>query len=85
MMGSCSHRLRLSRVCLYPVKSCGALEAESWPLDCRGLRYDRGWMVVSDLGTALTQKHEPRMCLVKPRVDEGRGLLTLTCRGKHVQ
>ncbi|XP_054266776.1 molybdenum cofactor sulfurase 2 isoform X2 [Macrosteles quadrilineatus] len=73
--------LRVTRVCLYPVKSCGALEVDSWPLDHRGLRYDRGWMVISDLGTALTQKHEPRMCLIRPLIDEEQGLMTLTFKG----
>lgn len=77
-----SASMTVSQVCLYPVKSCGALSVDSWPLDDRGLLYDRCWMVVTDLGVALTQKQETRLCLIKPLIDLQKGVLTLTFEGE---
>ncbi|XP_014670764.1 PREDICTED: molybdenum cofactor sulfurase-like isoform X2 [Priapulus caudatus] len=70
--------LRLSRIFLYPVKSCGSLEVHEWKLSERGLLYDRQWMVVTDAGIVLTQKRESRLCLIKPRLDLLAGVLWLT-------
>ncbi|XP_065337398.1 molybdenum cofactor sulfurase 2 isoform X1 [Cloeon dipterum] len=72
---------RLSRLFLYPVKSCGAQEVQSWPLDHKGLVGDRGWMVATDASTPLTQKTCPRMCLVKPTLDLENNVLHLSFPG----
>ncbi|KAF4516890.1 hypothetical protein B566_EDAN011235 [Ephemera danica] len=68
----------LCRLFLYPVKSCGAQDVQSWPLDSRGLVGDRAWMIATDAGVALTQKHQPRMCLIKPNLDLVKGTLTIS-------
>ena len=63
--GAAATPLVLSALRLFPIKSCGALEVESWELDERGLLYDRAWMVLGGSGACLTQKQHPRMCLVR--------------------
>lgn len=66
----------LKAIHIYPIKSCGAFTATKWPLTLRGLKYDREWLIVRDTGVALTQKQEPKMCLIKPIITDK--YLTLT-------
>ncbi|XP_014203727.1 molybdenum cofactor sulfurase 3 [Copidosoma floridanum] len=61
---------RLAKIFIYPIKSCGAYEVQdSWKLTSKGLLYDREWMIVTSAGVSLTQKHEVRLCLIKPVID----------------
>uniref|UniRef100_A0A8C9W8I4 Molybdenum cofactor sulfurase n=1 Tax=Scleropages formosus TaxID=113540 RepID=A0A8C9W8I4_SCLFO len=57
-----------NRIFLYPIKSCAAMEVDHWPLGPLGLQYDRLWMVVNINGVCMSQKQEPRLCLIKPTV-----------------
>ncbi|XP_061178018.1 molybdenum cofactor sulfurase-like [Saccostrea echinata] len=68
---------RLTNICLYPVKSCAAFTVLEWDIGSKGLLYDREWMIVSDNGVAISQKREPRLCLIKPSIDLLKGTLTL--------
>lgn len=78
-----SSRPRLQVICVYPVKSCRAYKVtDSWPVGPKGLLYDREWMVVSLSGAALTQKHDPGLCKIRPRVDLKRGVLVLSFSGR---
>ncbi|XP_054728381.1 molybdenum cofactor sulfurase [Anastrepha obliqua] len=75
-----SQRLRpqLKRICIYPIKSCGAFEvASAWQLTSCGFKYDRTWMIVDVNGMAITQKHFTRLCLIKPIVKLKEGVLEL--------
>ena len=38
--------IRISALCVYPVKSCGAIHASEWPLGPRGFLFDREWSIV---------------------------------------
>ncbi|KAJ8401430.1 hypothetical protein AAFF_G00383490 [Aldrovandia affinis] len=58
----------LTNIFLYPIKSCAALEVSEWPLGPHGLLYDRVWMVVNINGVCLSQKQEPRLCLICPQI-----------------
>lgn len=31
--------------------------------------YDRNWVIVNEAGAALTQKREPKLCMIRPRID----------------
>jgi len=75
---------RLSRLFLYPVKSCGGQEVQSWPLDHRGLVGDRCWMVATDALTPLTQKSCTRMCLIRPTLNLQTEKLTLSFPGEDL-
>ncbi|XP_055018901.1 molybdenum cofactor sulfurase [Boleophthalmus pectinirostris] len=71
----------LTNIYIYPVKSCGAFEVQQWPLGDRGLLFDRGWMVVNVNGVCLSQKREPRLCLIKPEIQLSRNQLQLNATG----
>uniref|UniRef100_A0A665TYM0 Molybdenum cofactor sulfurase n=1 Tax=Echeneis naucrates TaxID=173247 RepID=A0A665TYM0_ECHNA len=56
---------KLTNIYIYPIKSCAAYEVHDWLLGPLGLLYDRGWMVVNENGVCLSQKREPRLCLIQ--------------------
>ncbi len=58
----------ISRLYVYPVKSCGGVQVKEVLLTETGLEFDRAWMVVDASGRFLTQRELPRMALVKPQL-----------------
>ncbi|XP_031727891.1 molybdenum cofactor sulfurase isoform X2 [Anarrhichthys ocellatus] len=78
-----SHRgaYTLTNIYIYPIKSCGAYEVHDWPVGPLGLLYDRSWMVVNGNGVCLSQKREPRLCLVRPQVHLPSNKLLLQASG----
>lgn len=67
----------VTNICLYPVKSCGAFEVRDWEICDTGLKFDREWMIVSESGVTVSQKREPKLCLIKPQIDLVRKCLIL--------
>ncbi|XP_024894465.1 molybdenum cofactor sulfurase isoform X2 [Pteropus alecto] len=66
---------------LYPIKSCAAFEVTRWPLEKQGLLYDRSWMVVNHNGICLSQKQEPRLCLIQPFIDLQQRIMVIKAKG----
>ena len=58
----------ISRLFVYPVKSCAGVEVKEALLIDTGFELDRAWMVVDAHGVFLTQRELPRMALVKPQL-----------------
>ncbi|MEO6018099.1 MAG: MOSC N-terminal beta barrel domain-containing protein [Polaromonas sp.] len=58
----------ISRLFVYPVKSCAGVEVQEALLIDTGLEFDRAWMVVDEHGSFLTQRELPRMALIKPQL-----------------
>ena len=58
----------ISRLYVYPVKSCAGVQVREALLTETGLEFDRAWMVVDAAGRFLTQRELPRMALVKPQL-----------------
>ncbi|XP_071100767.1 molybdenum cofactor sulfurase-like [Haliotis cracherodii] len=79
VLEKCSDASRfLTKICLYPVKSCAAFQVSEWDVGPRGLLYDREWMIVSESGVTLGQKREPKLCLLQPSIDRLSNTLTLS-------
>lgn len=55
-----------------------------WEVGERGFLYDRQWMIVAESGICLTQKREPRLCLIKPTLDLPHDVLSVTAPGTSV-
>jgi uncharacterized protein YcbX len=53
---------------VYPIKSCRGLDLSSVGFDALGPHYDRRLMVVDENGRFVTQREEPRMALITPRL-----------------
>ncbi|XP_047022570.1 molybdenum cofactor sulfurase isoform X1 [Helicoverpa zea] len=76
--------ITIKEAAVFPIKSCGAFKIRtSWRIGPKGFEYDREWMIVKDNGVCLTQKQNPRMCMIKPRIDLHRRTMTLHFEGKH--
>uniref|UniRef100_A0A672H589 Molybdenum cofactor sulfurase n=1 Tax=Salarias fasciatus TaxID=181472 RepID=A0A672H589_SALFA len=60
-----------------------SMQVHDWPLGPQGLLYDRGWMVVNGNGVCLSQKREPRLCLVRPQVRLSSNRLLLQASGMN--
>ena len=58
----------VSRLYVYPVKSCAGVQVQQAILLDTGLEFDRAWMVVDGQGDFLTQRELPRMALIKPQL-----------------
>jgi len=65
---------RVAGLFVYPIKSCAGIALERATMEPRGLRHDRRWLVVDPAGDFLTQRQEPRMALVRPRIT-GEGIV----------
>lgn len=57
----------ISRLYVYPVKSCAGVQMQEALLTETGLEFDRAWMVVDAQGEFLTQRELPRMALIQPQ------------------
>lgn len=64
-----SSELSVTSIHVYPIKSCRAIDLKAARFDELGLLYDRRLMVI-DAATSrfLTQREEPRMALITPRL-----------------
>lgn len=77
--------LRVARLFLYPIKSCGSLEVEQFQIGESGPQLvladktigDRQWMFVDPDGKFITQRTLPAMALLKPRLLGSRFLLDI--------
>ncbi|MGH0135534.1 UNVERIFIED_CONTAM: hypothetical protein FKN15_023522 [Acipenser sinensis] len=56
-------------------------QVKHWPIGSKGLLHDRTWMVVNLNNVCLSQKQEPRLCLIQPQIDLERNTLTIGAEG----
>lgn len=59
---------RISRLIVYPVKSCAGVEVQEALLTETGLEFDRAWMLVDEAGRFVSQRELPRMALIRPQM-----------------
>ncbi|XP_075068892.1 molybdenum cofactor sulfurase isoform X2 [Mixophyes fleayi] len=71
----------LSHMYLYPIKSCAAFQVSQWPVVEQGLLFDRNWMIVNENGVCLSQKQEPKLCLIRPSIDLTKNILIIQAKG----
>jgi uncharacterized protein YcbX len=71
----------ISELISYPVKGCAGVPLSESVLTDAGLAHDRGFMVVDDDGRFRSQRRDPRLALIRPRIDPGGERLTLRAPG----
>ena len=62
--------ITVSELAIYPVKSFAQIPLKKAYIDSFGLNQDRRWMVVDKHGKFVTQRQQPRMCLIKSELVE---------------
>ena len=65
----------ISRLFVYPVKSCAGIEVQEALLTETGLDLDRAWMVVDEAGAFVTQREQPLMALIQPQLKHSEMIL----------
>ncbi|XP_068092775.1 molybdenum cofactor sulfurase [Hyperolius riggenbachi] len=73
--------ITLNHIFIYPIKSCAPFKVSHWPVEERGLLYDRNWMIVNENGVCLSQKQETKLCLIQPSIDLIRDVMTIQANG----
>ena len=68
--------VHLTRLTVYPVKSCRGIDLQEAVLTPHGIEWDREWMVVDREGEFLTQRNHPRMALIGTSLQPGALILT---------
>ncbi|ETV89358.1 hypothetical protein, variant 1 [Aphanomyces astaci] len=72
--------IRLVKIAVFPIKSCGAMHVDRWRVGARGLLFDREWALVDPAtGAAFSQKHMPLMATIRPVVDLDAQQLHVSC------
>lgn len=74
--------LSVAALTIYPVKSCRGIAVDAWPLDRRGLRHDRRFMIVRKDGKFVTQRELPKLALIETAIDRGAGTLRIAQEGE---
>ncbi len=69
----------IQQLAIYPVKSCRGIAVETWPVDARGLRHDRRFMIVTPDGKFVTQRELGALALVETSITDAE--LRLARRG----
>lgn len=80
-MANTDTSLRLRQLCVYPVKSLRGILVQEWPLDARGLAWDRHWMLVMPNGGFVSQRQLPRMALIDTAIADGELRLSMNGHG----
>lgn len=65
-----THQLVVDSLHVYPLKGAAGFSPRSWPVDERGLRHDRRFMIVDADGVFISQRTNPRMALIGAAISE---------------
>jgi len=61
---------RLSAIFIYPIKSVTGIQVNVWDVTETGLKYDRQWMLIDGQQQFLSQRHAPKMALIKTQIKD---------------
>lgn len=65
-------KIRISKIVVYPIKSCEGIELDSATVTKTGFKYDRAFLLIDENDLFLTQRKIPKMSLIRPSFDNGR-------------
>ena len=67
----------VQQLVVYPVKACRGIAVDAWPVEPRGLRHDRRFMVVTPEGRFVTQRELAELCMIETALELDRARLVL--------
>jgi uncharacterized protein len=65
----------VSKIYIFPIKSCAGISLKSAEVTPRGLAYDRRWLLVDEVGVHVTQRTKPQLVHFVPTIKESGILL----------
>jgi len=68
----------ISKLMIFPVKSCKGVEVDNWKIDSKGCFYlDRKWMLIDSHGVCMSLKRHPFLLRIQPVItSDGQLMLT---------
>ncbi len=72
----------VSQIYVYPVKSLAGMSVDTWPVDSKGLRYDRKWMLIDQNNRFLSQRRLPAMALIKTHISNHELILSTSAENQ---
>jgi uncharacterized protein YcbX len=75
---------RIIELNYYPIKGCSGTSVCDAVLTPAGLKHDRSFMVIDADGVFYSQRHSPRLALIRPELTAGGEQLTLRAPGAGV-
>ena len=75
---------RVIELTYYPVKGCAGTSVRDAVVTPAGLMHDRSFMVIDEGGMFCSQRHRPRMAVIRPELGAGGERLTLRAPGVGV-
>lgn len=64
--------IRVSRLVVFPIKSCRGVEVDLATVGKTGFEFDRRWMLIGDDGRFLSQREYHQLALVRVEIGEDR-------------
>ncbi len=61
---------------VYPIKSCRGIDLQTAELVETGIKYDRHWMLVDELGNFLSQRQLPQMAAISCQISDQSLIVT---------
>ncbi len=55
----------IKEIFIYPIKGCGGIRVEQWPIEGKGLRHDRQWMLIDEHHRFVSQREITQMALLQ--------------------
>ena len=74
--------IEVTSLSYYPIKSCGAVEADEVTFSEFGIELDREWMLVGSRGQFLSQRTHPELALVQTSIEDGALVASAPGMGK---
>lgn len=65
-------RISVTRLFLYPIKSCRGIAVQTTHLHPMGFDFDRRWMLVDDANVFITQRTHPRLATISVTMHDDR-------------
>jgi uncharacterized protein YcbX len=72
--------MRIESIWVYPIKGAKGCPRSTSPVERRGLRFDRRWMLVDESGLFLSQRKIPAMATLSPTLSDN--CLTVSAPGQ---
>ena len=63
-------KIKVTQLWTYPIKSLPGISLQESPLLSKGLEYDRSWMLVDESMHFISQRHYPKMALIKISIED---------------
>lgn len=76
--------IEISKLVIYPIKSCGEVNVDNWNLSNTGLLYDREWCFINSNNKIMGQKNYPQLAGVKCSIDIDRDMMIVYINGESI-